>query len=78
MGIEAKFAELDAFVNLERDRGNRVDAYIEKLHSERPQEGKIVEQAFLAVEVELFDLRTKGAQQTSDSPLPAAPTDSPS
>ena len=67
MSIEAKFAKLHAFVNFNRDSGKRVDAYIEKLHAERPQDGKIVEQAFLHVEVERFDLCTTGVWQTSAS-----------
>ena len=61
--LEAKSAKLNDFMNSDRDRGGRREAYLERPHSERPREGKIVEQAFLAVEVELLDLRTKGAPQ---------------
>ncbi len=55
--IEAQLNKLGEWVNGRQERDDRVEGYLQNLHKERPEEGKVVKDTFLQFAQEIVYLR---------------------
>ena len=69
--VDGKLKILNAWVAARTHRDGKVEAYLHELHTARPEEGKAVGTAFMAVAQELLEIRAvagAAAWQSGDAP----------
>ncbi len=69
--VDGKLKILNAWVAARTHRDNKVEAYLQELHTARPEEGKVVGTAFMAVAQELLEIRAvagAAARQPGNAP----------